>query len=112
MSDDNIVFLNLNLTNRAANPITAQIIETRSTPVINKPQDYELEVQRMQVSLAEVPLFFPNIPDPIGNPLITDMSITLSYSGSDFQTFVSVTNEEKKNGVFSINDFLQDVNEA
>ena len=111
MSDENIIYQDLILTNTELTPILAKITQTISTPIVGKPDDYELQVQRMQVSLREVPLFFPEIPDS-KMPLQTDMSITLSYLGNTFREFINVTPQQVRYGVFSYQNYLNRLNAA
>lgn len=111
MSDENIIYQDLILTNTSLTPILSKITQTRSTPIVNKPDEYELQVQRMQVSLREVPLFFPDIPDS-KLPYQTDMSITLSYLGNTFREFINVTPQQVRYGVFSYQNYLNRLNTA
>lgn len=111
MSDENIIYQDLILTNTDLTPVLARIVQTRSTPIVSKPDDYELQVQRMQVSLREVPLFFPDIPDS-KLPYQTDMSITLSYIGNTFREFINVTPQQVRYGVFSYQNYLNRLNNA
>lgn len=111
MADENIIYQDLILTNTDLTPVLARIIQTRSTPIVSKPDDYELQVQRMQVSLREVPLFFPEIPDS-KSPLVTSQSITLSYLGNLFRQFVNVTVPQARYGVFSYQNYLNNINAA
>ena len=111
MSDENIIYQDLILTNTDLTPVLARIVQTRSTPIVNKPDEYELQVQRMQVSLREVPLFFPDIPDS-KLPYQTDMSITLSYLGNTFREFINVTPQQVRYGVFSYQNYLNRLNAA
>ena len=111
MSDENIIYQDLILTNTDLTPVLARIVQTRSTPIVNKPDEYELQVQRMQVSLREVPLFFPDIPDS-KLPYQTDMSITLSYIGNTFREFINVTPQQARFGVFSYQNYLNRLNTA
>jgi hypothetical protein len=111
MAGENIIYQDLILTNTSPAPVLARILQTRTTPIVDRPMDYELQVQRMQVSLREVPLFFPDIPNP-AFPLQTDMSITLSFGGVFFRQFINVTTQEAKVGVFSYQNYLNDLNAA
>lgn len=111
MASENIIYQDLILTNTDLNPILAKIIQTRSTPIVSKPDEYELQVQRMQVSLREVPLFMPDIPDS-KLPYQTDMSITLSYLGNTFRQFINVTPAQARYGVFSYQNYLNNLNNA
>lgn len=66
-------------------PTPAVFSETRSQPLISKPEDYFMSVVRFQVPGQFIPMFLD-----IGyfggvNPNVTYNSITLSYSGTDSQ---------------------------
>lgn len=112
MQDQQIGIINVSLPNTTNLPILARKVETRDTPYLDYPSDWELCITRMHCSLELVPLFFPTIPDPIGFPLQTTMSITLNYLGNYFRRYVQVTPEEIKNGVTSYSVYLQEINAA
>lgn len=109
---DNLIYVNVNLTNPGPAPIPAYVINTRDGPIINDPSEWEMSIVRFQISSELIPLFFPTIPDPIGFPLRTNMSITLNYNGNFFQTFINANNEELKQGIYDFCPFLSRINFA
>lgn len=112
MCDQLIQIINVSLPNTTNLPILARTVQTRDSPYLMYPSDWELCITRMHCSLELVPLFFPVIPDPVGFPLQTTSSITLNYLGNYFRQFVQVTPEEIKNGVTSYSLYLQEINAA
>lgn len=99
--------LEINLTNNTPQSILAKTVYTQSTNIIESPEDWDVTVLRMQIASSELPLFIPN---SVG--LVTDMSITLDYGGTKFQQFINITPEQKKFGVFSIQNYLNNLNNA
>lgn len=112
MSEDNIYHYNVNLTNPGPAPIAAYSLGTRDSPILNNPSEFEMSIVRFQISSELIPLFHPVIPDPIGFPLRTNMSITLNYNNNFFQTFINVTAQEIKEGVFDYCPYLDKLNVA
>jgi hypothetical protein len=112
MQDQQIQIINVSLPNTSNLPMLGRTVQTRDSPYLMYPSDWELCITRMHCSLELVPLFFPTIPDPVGFPLQTTMSITLNYLGNYFRQYVQVTPEEVKNGVTSYSLYLQEINAA
>jgi hypothetical protein len=111
MCDQAYLYYNLILFNDTGRNIPATITPLAlQTPLMNKPDDYIVSVLRFGV-YSKFPLFFPTIPDPT-HPTVTDISITLGYNGNFYQQFVQVTEDEAKNGIFSIGPFLYELNTA
>jgi len=64
--------------------------EVRDTPLFDgPPEDWYLSVIRFDVPTQTIPIqIFPVQPFPNANPNLGVYSVTLSFSGNDFQTFV------------------------
>jgi hypothetical protein len=63
--------------------------EARTIPFINNPQDYYLSILRFTIDTGTLPVFIPTIQPNQGDLDLTIYSVTLSYGGDDYQTFVS-----------------------
>lgn len=96
--------------NSTTSNIPARLQYTFQTPVLINPSDYIVSITRFGLN-ARFPLFFPVIPNP-SSPTTTDVSITFGYGGNYYQTFVIVTADEVKNGVFSMGAFISEINAA
>jgi len=108
MSD--LIYYNLNLTNTTDYPLPVEITDSRSSPVLENPSEYEMSIVRFQIDASGLPIFNPIIPDPTF-PNRTNMSITLGYNGIYSQQYIEVSNLELK-GVYSYNVFLDNINYA
>src|ERR1700742_2235021 len=105
-----IQYYDLTLYNDQSFNIPAQVFNRNQRPIVDNPSEYYGSITRFTVD-ANWPLFLPTIPDPLF-PLTTNMSITLTYNNTPFQSFVSITADEAKRGIFDFNLFLSDLNEA
>lgn len=110
MSRNDIIYYNLSLFNDLNTNYLAQLSDPRQEAVLFDPSQYEGSIVRFTVD-ANWPLFIPKIPNP-AFPLQTDISITLSHLGNNYQQFVSITPTEAKQGVYDISIFLDDLNRA
>jgi len=95
------------LTNNQPQSISARVTSRQDNMLLENPCLWDVCVQRMQIATSEIPLFFPTV---VG--LTTNMSITLNYFGNLFLQFVLVTAEEAQFGIFSIQNFLNHINDA
>lgn len=111
MARTDIIYHNLSLTNNQSQPILASITDQRQSPILGNPSEWEMSIVRFQVSGDLIPLFHPIIPNP-AFPLVTNMSITLSFGGVFFQEFINITNEMADNGVFFYGPYLDQLNTA
>ena len=84
MQDQQIQIINVSLPNTKNLPVLAKTVETRDSPYLMYPSDWEVCVTRMHCSLELVPLFFPTIPDPVGNPLQNDNVYNFELLGKLF----------------------------
>ncbi len=112
MSTSNIFYYDLALTNPGPAPILAEINDQRQADILTTPNEWEMSIVRFNLSSELIPLFFPVIPDPIGFPLQSNMSITLAYLGNFFQQFVQASPDEVKNGIFDYSVWLNHINDA
>lgn len=110
MGDPDLIYYDFSLFNDSNKNSLAQLQNRRAAAILSNPSEYEGSIIRFTVD-ANWPLFLPTIPNP-GSPLLTNMSISFSYTGTFFQQFISVTPQEAKNGVFDFGLFLLDVNAA
>jgi hypothetical protein len=95
---DSIVYYNINIpggtpplsSELIPQPVPATFQEVRQTPLFyGDADDYYLSVVRFTVPTSFIPLFIAPIqPYPNLNPNLMVHSVTLSYSGNDFQTFL------------------------
>lgn len=85
--DDNIYY-NIVVTNpvTASNSINIEYTENRVQSILDNPCEYFLSIVRFAVSGVTVPLFVCPVTPP--SLLTTPFSVTLSFSGTDFQTFL------------------------
>jgi hypothetical protein len=111
MGDPDLIYYDFSLFNDSTKNTVAQLQNRRQAAVLSNPSEYEGSIIRFTVD-ANWPLFIPAIPNPVGAPLVTNMSISFSYLGNFFQQFVSITAQEAKNGVFDFGIFLNDINAA
>ena len=111
MENGNIFYVNVDLTNPGPYPIPAYVVNQRDGSILERPNEWEMSIVRFSISSELIPLFFPTIPNPLF-PLQTNMSVTLAYGGMFFQTFVQVTPDEIKNGVFDYCTYLNQINDA
>jgi len=109
MEEKNIIYQIINLTNNDPAPVLAKVTDTRDGAILDKPGDWECSVIRMQISTREIPLFTPEQPIAPGQ---TDMSITLQYMNINFRQFILVTPQESKKVLFSIQNYLEELNDA
>lgn len=68
----------------------AKFLEIRDTPLFNgPPKDWYMSIVRFSIPTSTIPFqIFPTQPAPNTNPNLSVYSVTLSYLGNDFQTFV------------------------
>lgn len=68
----------------------ATYFEIRDTPFFNGPPDeWYMSIVRFSVPTAYIPIgLFPIAGPPNTDPNLSQLSVTLSYSGNDFQTFL------------------------
>lgn len=88
-NSDDLIYYNINITNPNTNdPINSTFLsvpcifsETRTQPILNKPDDYVMSVIRFSLPGANIPLFiFPVIPNPDDPNDINFSSLTVSIS--------------------------------
>lgn len=68
--------------------LAATYVENRDQPILKTPSDYYMSVIRFSLEATSIPLFIFPITDVSANPLLSPLSITLSYSGNDYKEFV------------------------
>ena len=77
-----------NLQSTTSVPRVFQYTDTRTIPFLKVPEDYNMSIVRFTLDTASLPVFIPLIQPNQGNRDLTVYSVTLSYAGQDFQTFV------------------------
>lgn len=83
------IYYNVVIANNTQQPIQAKFNEVRNEGIVPIPENYSLIVTRFIVGTQTVPIFFmPIAPFPNLNPDLSTLSITLTYSGIDFQVFL------------------------
>lgn len=95
---DSTLYYNINIpggtpptsTEQIPQPVPAVFQEVRQTPLFyGDPEDYFMSVVRFTVPTSFIPLFIAPIqPFPNLNPNLMIHSVTLSFAGNDFQTFL------------------------
>jgi hypothetical protein len=122
--DVNHVYYNATLTNTTSGQIPATIIDTRSEPLLQNPEDWEMSVIRFDVSAQTVPLTIVNIVSPgVIDPttpltLLTQfLFATLTVGGIDYTVQVSLTPsasyvQQPIGAIFNFQKLLDDVNAA
>lgn len=86
------VYYNVNIANTTAQPLEAKFNEVRGEGIVDIPEDYNLAIIRFSVPGQLIPIFFMPIQDfPNLNPNLSTFSVTLSFGGVDFQTFLIYT---------------------
>lgn len=108
---DNIRYQDIDLTNDTPYAIPAYVFNRQDTAILDDPAEWEVSIVKFQISTQSIPLFFPTIEDPLF-PTRTNKSVTLQYAGDYFRTFVNVTLDEAKNGIFFFQKYIDDINIA
>jgi hypothetical protein len=62
--------------------------EARTIPFVNNPQDYYLSILRFTIDTGTLPVFIPTIIPDQTFLNKTIYSVTLSYGGNDYQTYI------------------------
>ncbi len=107
-SDEDHIYYNVVLTNTSfTNVLIAKYNQSRTTAIINNPSDYYCAIQRFTVPLQQVPIFvFLN----------NAYSVTISYNGNDYQTFLvyipnsTLNLNSNEQFVYSYNNFIDSIN--
>lgn len=103
-------YYNFEIRNDNAWNVNAIGEDNRQDVICQTPEKYNISIVRFTTDTF-FPLFFATIPDEKA-PLVTDMSITFGYSGSHYGQFVNITANEAKDGIWSIGEFLTNINAA
>ena len=91
----NIVIPHSHVNNPTNAPTPAVFTETRSTPIVNDPEDFLLSVVRWQIPCQFIPIFINQGYFLPGQPLSTSASVTLSYGGNNIQQFIYHVPEDR-----------------
>jgi hypothetical protein len=93
--DDDHIYYNIVMLNNTPDYIKADYVAYLSDPILNNPTDYHLSVVRFSIAGNTLPIFFYpntisyNLPSNPPQALNNFYSVTLSYSGSDYQEFIN-----------------------
>lgn len=122
--DVNHIYYNATFTNNSALPIAASIIDTRSDPIIQTPEDFEMSIIRFDVSALTVPITVAAVVDPgnlnpaaPGTLATPNLFATLSFSGVDYTSNVQITPSSSfatvpLGSIFNFQKLLDDINAA
>lgn len=116
------IYYNASLTNASTQPLEVRYIDTRSEPMMNKPDDFEMGIVRFDVSGQTIPITIVNVVQPsnvsIPQNLATDLYATLTYLGIDYTSNVILTPSgsfvypQLLGGVYKFQKLLDDINTA
>lgn len=89
--EPDILYFNLSLYNPSNVPIISRILDTRTTPILDNPVDFELSVVRFNVPIDNVPMSLVPLTN---NPLIPGESILavgIGYNGAVLYERIVIT---------------------
>ena len=78
-----------NLQNSDTKPQVFAYQDTRTTPFISIPEEYTLSIVRFTCGTSSLPVFIPQIQPNQGDRDLTIYSVTLTYQGTEVQTFIN-----------------------
>ncbi len=105
------IYYNAAYTNTSNTAMPAYISETRSTAVLDNPEEWQLSVIRFDASTSAIPIALIN---NVAGGSGTDCYVTLSYLGVNYTQNVNLTKSQTTNFnfVYSYQHWLDDVNTA
>lgn len=115
-ASSNLVYYNASLSNPSDGKTTLAVInDTRSEPLIAKPEDWECSIIRFDISAKQLPpIVVPMVTNAVGLNQPSQLKITLRYLGVDYQQplLFDVAFSDTVGFVFSIEDFMLRLNNA
>lgn len=84
-----------NLNSSTIKPAPFAFVDTRTTPFLSVPEEYEMSIIRFSAGTQSLPLFIPAIQPNQGDRDLTIYSVTLQYKNFVFQQFVQWNSQDE-----------------
>lgn len=112
--NNDLFYYNATLACTATVPIQAIVSDNRNVPFIWNPSEWQVAVERFDISSQGVPFFNYN---PTANPLIVTVAVVANNTYESFTLLAPNYNNNTQaqwpsNGIFSINQFITMINQS
>lgn len=108
--DSDIRYMNVNFFNSTEFPVEARTLETRNSPIVERPVEYEASVVRFRVNTNSIPIFVPRRDPSVPGFFPTFQGFALTNSDVGPYSPINATTQQAEIGVFSYTEWLDQIN--